>query len=861
MAEKKPAIDDLPGVGEKIAEKMREAGYTDLMSIAASSSGELSVAVNIGNDTANRIIAGAREALKMGFETATVVMKRREKIGKLTTGSKALDTLLGGGIESQAITEFHGAFGSGKSQIAHQIAVTVQLPKEKGGFGGKALFIDSEQSLPFDEKIFVETENSIERVKIGELVEHALQGGYEKIGNTLSTALNPMEIKAMSFDPDDYKVRSFPITGFMKHKPQDVFLVSLRSGRNVKVTKHHNFFSISTDGSLGPVKTSKLEPGDKIAIASRLPVERNAEELDLSEILKGEKLFVRGDQLKDCLISFKEELKEIAFRRNGNRDRAYNWISRSALPLDVFNTLKERIPEKVYRKLGIGGWSRRNTIPLIINIDSDFMRFLGLYMAEGSCVCKKYSKNVLVNRVIITNISKNVERDVVSFGEKIGVVFRRSKNDIVTGSRPFALLIKKLDLGDNSYRKKGPDFLLSVGSDNINDFLTGYIIGDGSVNPLTGTTTCETTSQELAEDLMSVTQALKIPARNSIILRRRTGSNDITSKSEFQRKDLKTFSVRWQTNQERDSRLEEFPNKNLEIGSLISALRKKEGLSQNQLAKIAKVNPSVIHHIESGYIKNIRKGKLSAILSVFEQEDDIKTNLKQVVGGDIWFDEVVNIKKIGFEPVYDIEVMPGGKEVQNFIGGHGGIILHNTFRPERIRDMSTALGLDPQKVMENIYAARAYNSDHQVVLAEKAEDVIKNNNVKVMIMDSLTSTFRSDYTGRGTLANRQQKLNRHLHQLQRMADVYNIAIFVTNQVMSRPDVLFGDPTAPIGGHILAHQATFRIYLRKSKGEKRIAKLIDSPSLPDSETVFRVTTDGIRDERGFESTASESKKED
>lgn len=312
MADK---IEELPGVGEKIAEKLRESGYTDLMAIAASSAGELSSSIAVGEDTANKIIAGAREKLSMGFETATEVMKRREQIGKLTTGSSSLDTLLGGGIETQAITEAHGAFGSGKSQLAHQLAVTVQLPREKGGFDGKALFIDTEQ----------------------------------------------------------------------------------------------------------------------------------------------------------------------------------------------------------------------------------------------------------------------------------------------------------------------------------------------------------------------------------------------------------------------------------------------------------------------------------------------------------------------------------------------------TFRPERIRDMATALGLDPQEALENIYAARAYNSDHQMVLAEKAEDVIKDNGVRIMIIDSLTSAFRSDYTGRGTLANRQQRLNRHLHQLQRLADVYNVIIYVTNQVMARPDIMFGDPTAPIGGHIVGHQATFRIYLRKSKGEKRIAKLIDSPSLPDSETIFRVTTDGVRDE--------------
>jgi DNA repair protein RadA len=169
-----------------------------------------------------------------------------------------------------------------------------------------------------------------------------------------------------------------------------------------------------------------------------------------------------------------------------------------------------------------------------------------------------------------------------------------------------------------------------------------------------------------------------------------------------------------------------------------------------------------------------------------------------------------------------------------------------TFRPERVQQMAKAAGLDPDKALENIFVAKSYNSDHQVLLAEKSEDILKKDNVKLLIVDSVTSAFRSDYTGRGTLADRQQKLNRHLHQLQKLADVYNLAVYVTNQVMARPDILFGDPTAPIGGHILGHQATFRVYLRKSKGEKRIARLIDSPSLPEGETVFRVLPDGVRD---------------
>jgi len=182
-------------------------------------------------------------------------------------------------------------------------------------------------------------------------------------------------------------------------------------------------------------------------------------------------------------------------------------------------------------------------------------------------------------------------------------------------------------------------------------------------------------------------------------------------------------------------------------------------------------------------------------------------------------------------------------------GGALYIDTENTFRPERIQQMAKALKLNQEETLKNILIARAYNSDHQMLLAEKASEIVKENNIKLVVVDSLTAHFRAEYTGRGTLASRQQKLNRHMHTLQRkIADLHNVAVVVTNQVMARPDILFGDPTAPIGGHIVGHHSTFRIYLKKSKGPKRIADLIDSPNMPDGECVFEVTTDGISDSK-------------
>ncbi len=176
------------------------------------------------------------------------------------------------------------------------------------------------------------------------------------------------------------------------------------------------------------------------------------------------------------------------------------------------------------------------------------------------------------------------------------------------------------------------------------------------------------------------------------------------------------------------------------------------------------------------------------------------------------------------------------------------IDTENTFRPERIIELAKGAGSDPDKVLGNIKVARAYNSDHQMLLAEKVSELItkQNLNVKVVIVDSLTAHFRAEFIGRGTLAERQQKLNKHMHELLKLADSYNLLVYVTNQVMSRPDVFFGDPTAAIGGHVVAHSSTFRIYLRKGKKNSRVAKLIDSPNLPDGETAFMVETPGLRD---------------
>ncbi|MDI6806818.1 MAG: LAGLIDADG family homing endonuclease, partial [Candidatus Aenigmarchaeota archaeon] len=179
--------------------------------------------------------------------------------------------------------------------------------------------------------------------------------------------------------------------------------------------------------------------------------------------------------------------------------------------------------------------------------------------------------------------------------------------------------------------------------------------------------------------------------------------------------------------------------------------------------------------------------------------DFVVPNVHTFIGG--MMPTILHNSQLGFQLAVNVQLPPerGGL-------GRGCIFIdsENTFSPNRIVSMAKALGINPDEALRNVFVSRAFNSEHQISLVEGAKELIEEKNVGLIIVDSLTSHFRADYLGRGELALRQQKLNRHLHVLQRYADAYNLAVYVTNQVMAKPDVLFGDPTAPVGGNVLAH---------------------------------------------------------
>ena len=302
------------------------------------------------------------------------------------------------------------------------------------------------------------------------------------------------------------------------------------------------------------------------------------------------------------------------------------------------------------------------------------------------------------------------------------------------------------------------------------------------------------------------------------------------------------------------------------VGPTIAEKLKEAGY--RDLMSIAVASPSDLAEVaeigEGTAVKIINAARKEADIGGFETGDVILERRKSVgklTSGAKAFDDLLGggVETQAITEVYG-EFGSGKTQLAHQLavnvqrskedGGLEGLAViidtENTFRPERILQMATAYDMDPKETLQNIRVARAFNSHHQMLLAEKIGEMAKETPIRLIVVDSLTAHFRAEFVGRGALADRQQKLNTHMHNLLRIADIHNAVILVTNQVMSKPDTFFGDPTRPIGGHIVGHTATFRVYMRKSKGDKRIARLIDSPNLPEGEAVISVTRDGIRD---------------
>ena len=774
---KEPQITDLPGVGPAVSAKLEAAGIYDLMSIAVMTPSDLSDLAGVSAAVARKIIQAARSMLDLGFMEGTEYAKKRESVLTITTGSKNFDSLLGGkGIESRAITEAFGAYGSGKC-VSKETLVSY--------------FNDSTMHVETIE----ETYNKYNK-------------GNEK--NFEEGLIIPVStVKVLSLVNNKLKITN--ATHLYKEKNKKLFVIRTKRGRVLKITGNHQLLSF--DGEIKWKKASLLKQKDIIAYPKLIDI-------------KIKKIYDEDDAY--FLGLFVAEGTSNPFSLSNSSEIIKNWVVgyiKRKFGYSPTIRIDNRRPNPVYTILLrnptreiIGGLDNSNSetkyIPekIFLANKNVIYSFLAGYF-DGDA-------EVSNNDISITTKSERLASQLTYLLLRIGIS-SSIRNKIVNGKTFKIVRISGEDRKNLNYIK----FKLKKFDSPVRNSAYGYpskivsyikqlykesIGGNrGRQRKLIGKNNRNMAYDHLTHE--SFTGVINSPTFNSIkkiFIESRKDLIEVVDKMEKH-----PFSFR-----------------------LLGKIYRKLPFAFNSLAEQVEIKKPSIRNYN---LRSIPEGKREILKTALIKELNKrieKINLALAILCNVeqfnW-DIIESIEIIDYDDyVYDF-VVPEGHA---FIGGNMPTIMHNTqvgltlavnvqlppekggvngkgvfidtegtFRPARIKQIAEKLGANPEKALKNIFVARAFNSDHQILLLDKISEMIKNGEqIKLLIIDSLTAHFRAEFSGRGQLADRQQKLNRYIHQLMKLAETYNLAVYVTNQVMANPAQLFGDPTTAIGGHIVGH---------------------------------------------------------
>ena len=824
MAGKIKEITDLPGIGAQAAEKLYAANYKTLESIAVASPLELVEVAGLGEKTAEKAIRAAREALGMGFETADAILERRAKIGRISTGSKELDALLGGGIETQSITEVYGKMASGKC-----------VSKDTNIF-----YLNPDK--PHIEKI----EEFYNKYAIN---ERRFDSGF------IAELKQPVKVIGINSAGE---IEEANVSYLYKEKVKNLILIKTERGAELKLTGFHPLLTLTKEGILWK-SAELLGKGDFIGVPEKINTANS------SKLSEDDAYFIGLFVAEGCRnpLSITNYNKRIQEKIASYIEKRFGYRPRIVKEKGLIILQK---PTKEFLGKLAECTAANKFVPeeIICGSEEIIKAFLRGYLEGDAYISKAVS--------ISTKSKRLCEQLAYLFAMlRIQVTI---KEKVVKGKKYYVLYIteteskKKIEeiMKDTTKHKR------IAGRKNIS---TKYCIPVRIIEPLYRRIYARLSGSRRRFNRWSKKAMCEKGYKNLFVtfIGKKPHMERITKKTLENM--IEFFKIRINEINEAKQMLNDPKPENvlsalailpIQTKELCSTLGTKRSTLQNYITRRMPKKAAE-------KIADVLKEHADAILNDKKLEKDLRT-LEILASGTIRWEKIVEKKEIEYNDwVYDV-VVP---RTHSFIGGNKPVFLHNTqwcfqlsvmvqlppekgglsgkvvyidseasFRPERIAQIAQAKGLDPEKVLKNIFVARAYNADHQMLLVDKAADIIKDNNVKLLIVDSLTAQFRAEYIGRSLLAERQQKLNKHMHQLMRLAEMHNLAVLVTNQVMERPDILFGDPTAPIGGNIVGHASKTRIYLRQSKGDKRVARLVDSPSLPDGEAIYRITERGIED---------------
>ncbi|MBL7051609.1 MAG: DNA repair and recombination protein RadA [Nanoarchaeota archaeon] len=824
MKKEEMKIEDLPGVGAATAEKLRDAGYNDLMSIAVASPGELTESVGMGEAAARKIINAGRNNLDMGFASGEELLEKRAKIIKINTGSKAFDELVGGGFESGCITECFGSYGSGKC-----------CDKDT-----RVLYFNSSKPhLETMEEVYEKYKNI-----------YGEQKGIE--GDTVEVP----PVVVMGFK--DNKLDKVQSKFIYREKVKKLYEIETERGRKLRITGPHKLLSFNKGLEWTPAAI--LQKGKIIAYPKKIECEGdcqyNIDEAYFLGLFVAEgcrnpvRISTGSEKLKDWTCNFLNN--KFKFQPTASKDKrndCYQINLRNASH-DLLGNLKDCdastkfVPEELLHANeeivssflagyidGDGHFGENFEVTTKSKRLAEDLTYLFLRLGISVTKKNKVLDNEQFWRLSVASEDSVKLNKIPCKIKDCEYTFRNTKYGYSKDIIQYLREIYKETLGGNRGRREKRIGKKSIGHERFYKYLTGEGEDHRNINAKTMQTLFET----FLESRKDIQKALKI---NQNI--------EKLSKEEFN----ELYGL---------------------LPFAFNSIHKELGLSKNTLANYIQRG---LPHKNKKTISKIKETLKASLEQRKKTLDKALATIKNIVYFN--WDTIKSVKEIDYNDyVYDF-VVPEG---HCFVGGDMPTMLHNTalanqlainaldineegepqayavwidsentFRPERIKQICDENGLDPMKILRNIKVVRAFNSDHQMMCAEKVEDLIQKEGLKInmIIVDSLMTHFRSEFIGRGTLAMRQQKINKHMHVLMKIADQYNLAVYVTNQVMSKPDTFFGDPTEAIGGNIVGHNSATRLYLRRGKKGTRVAKLVDSPYLPDGECIFRITDKGIED---------------
>ncbi|MBI2575481.1 DNA repair and recombination protein RadA [Candidatus Woesearchaeota archaeon] len=814
----------LPGVGAATAEKLASTGFDSLLSIAVATPGEIVETAGVTEQAARKIIQVARDKLEMGFESADEVLKKRELIERIKTGSDALDGLLGGGFETGAITEAFGQYGSGKC-----------VSKET-----KVLYFNSSKShLQPIEEIYN---------------KYSAINGEKPFDSGCVVEVPQVEVLGLT----DKGISRTNASIIYREKAEKLIQITTKRGRTIRITPSHKLLSF--DRGLVWKPSATMRTGDVMAYPKEMTANADCSLTEDDAYFLG--LFAAegtsnplsisttSESIRDWTAKYVSDRfgYEMTIRKRDVKGKMTSYIllfrERTAKFLDKLGTTKSEskfVPEAL-----MGADEARTAAFLAGYMDGD-----GHYAPYGAEATTK---------------SKELSSGLSYLFAKLGI----------------AVTARKKTLKGGTYKGRAYYRLLIVGEDRTKLAKVASRIKTFQYKPVNS-------SYGYGKQF---TDYLKKAYRETL-----GGNRGRTGKALGRKNQGKDIFYYYLTRSKppadamNEKTMEKarlaFFNGLKDLLSAREAIRNIENLTKEEFVQAVNSLPFAFNSIaaevgltKAGIRNYMQRGRnlsrMEAVKNALLRETDKRAKKLQNVlktlknAAYLNWDAIEKVEEVDYNDyVYDF-VVPEG---HSFVGGEMPTIMHNTqlahvlcvnlqkenpdkvavfidtestFRPERIKQFIKP-GMDAEKVMKNIKVARAFNSDHQMLLAEKVEDLIKKGlNVKLVVVDSLTAHFRAEFVGRGTLADRQQKLNKHMHTLMKLATTYNLCVYVTNQVMSKPDVFFGDPTEAIGGHIVSHNSTYRIYLRRGKKGSRVAKMVDSPNLPEGEAMFYVDEAGIRD---------------